>query len=105
MTYTTDNRWSTGSGRALVPEDPPAAYGARWIDYETYADIVPDRQGFAYNDTVDRERLIDKLEAAQLHRNLPSFVLAAETIIPFVGWTVVLRRSGGYIYVDAWLNP
>ena len=105
MTYTTDNRWSTGSGRDLVPEDAPAAYGARWIDYGSRAETVPDRQGFACNDRADRDWLVAFLEEA----NLTSDVHTLEHDVPRTtdegGWSHVMRRSGGYIYVDAWLNP
>jgi hypothetical protein len=104
MTYTCDNRWNTGSGRTHVPDDAPAAYGARWIDLGPTADIVPDRQGFAYNDEDSRQRLIDLLVREEMHRDL-----AVDYDVPTVErlgeMTAVLRRSGGYVYVDAWLNP
>jgi hypothetical protein len=106
MTYTTDNRWSTGSQRSQVPDDAPAAYGARWIDHGSTADIVPDRQGFAYNDDnqAARQTLIDYLVREELHRDL-AIDYDEPSRLDFLGWTAVLRRSGGYVYVDAWLNP
>lgn len=106
MTYTTDNRWPTGNERPLTPEEAPAAYGARWIDHGSTADIVPDRQGFAYNNTEARQTLVDHLVREELHRGL-AFThddYDKAVTMPFLGWTAVLRRSGGYVYVDAWLN-
>jgi hypothetical protein len=106
MTYTTDNRWSTGSQRSLVPDDAPAAYGARWIDYDTRADILGDRQGFAYGEWGDAIPLVDFLTAENMHQDMPQVPQDdGPHLLAFDGWRAVLRRSGGYVYVDAWLNP
>src|SRR5689334_15974458 len=65
MSWTTDNRWAPGGSGAMVRADSPAAYSARWIDTgdHTPADVLHDRQGLAYNDPVDRDRLIALLSA------------------------------------------
>jgi hypothetical protein len=106
MTYTTDNRWSPGSSGATVPDDATAAYAARWIDMgEQDADIVPDRQGLAYDPVTNgRERLIDALVAFNGHHvdKLPR--RRDETTTAEDGpLHIAMRRAGGYIYVDAWL--
>jgi len=106
MTYATDNRWGTGSQRSQVPDDAPAAYGARWIDHHSTADLLPDRQGFAYDEHDEFGRLVEYLTDEKLHFDI-SFVPQDDGphLYAFQGWTAVLRRSGGYVYVDAWLNP
>lgn len=110
--YTTDNRWSPGASGAIVPDDSPAAYSARWIDCgdNVPADVLPDRQGFAYNDPADRDRLIEVLKANDgLIRRLEGLTRNTRdrvgvNMLIKVGWTVTRRRDAGYIYVDAWLS-
>jgi hypothetical protein len=104
MTFTTDNRWSAGSSGADIPDDAIAAYAARWIDTGTnQADIVPDRQGAAYNDAYDKGRLFDALGRTQPHllcdidRDIPVRVVSTDDL------EVWARRCGGYVYVDAWI--
>lgn len=107
-TYVHDNRWSPGASQAELPEDSPAMYSARWIDNGSRADIVPDRQGFAYNDQADRDRLIAHLEAASVHTDLGWLTNERDIPVHVAGehkWQMWLRRSGGYVYVDAWLTP
>lgn len=109
MTFTTDNRYTVGPG--TVPEEAYVAYGARWIDQGDFmpADIVPDRQGFAYNDQADIVPLIDQLllsDAQNLHRELNFDVV--ETLYDgsdVGGFGLVMRRAGGYVYVSSWLVP
>ena len=62
----TDNRWGTGSLQEKVPDTATAAYGARWIDHGESMDIVPDRQGFAWDVEADVERLILAMQVAKL---------------------------------------
>ena len=106
-TYATDNRWSPSSSGATVPEDAPAAYSARWIDQGDMipADVLPDRQGFAYNHTDDRDVLISCLTAAGEAIRIPPSVRDETSVEVRDGWRIATRRAGGYIYVDAWLVP
>jgi hypothetical protein len=109
MPYTHDNRWSPGASRAELPEDSPAMYSARWIDQgdDVPADVLPDRQGFAYSDVLDRGRLMDAMIAAgdalrtpyKTHLNYDVTTVVMNT----PEWKMYQRRAGGYIYVDAWL--
>lgn len=105
MSYTTDDRWSPGNSRATIPDDAPAAYAARWIDHDTWADIVPDRQGFAYNVTDDVDRLSGLLAVADPAKSGLQFVPRDETIclVDLDALKVYVRRAGGYFYVDAWV--
>ena len=118
MTFQTDNRWSPGASlRGLsddeqMPTGCPAAYSARWIDMGNHAlaDILPDRQGFAYNKSDDRDRLIDLLMANDYRvRMIGGDEERDVTVtVDLPGWQefhVTRRRSGGYVYVDAWLLP
>lgn len=112
MTWAIDNRWSAGGAGVHTPEDALAAYGARWIDRGdlTPAEILPDRQGFAYDNPADRDRLIDKLASADGTIREPSRWPSGEydvvhRIIHRADWEVWVRRAGGYIYVAAWLTP
>jgi hypothetical protein len=111
----TDNRWSPGASGATVPETTPAAYSARWIDRgdHTPAEVLPDRQGFAYNDEATRQILVDLMSMVDLrtfHHGQP----ADETthVADDMGHDLLrprfqcyMRRAGGYVYVDAWLTP
>lgn len=114
--FTTDNRYTVGPG--TVPEEAYVAYGARWIDRGDLmsADIVPDRQGFAYHNQADMVPLIEQLQfcdAENRHRELNFDVV--ETIFdgtePFTfgdqefGFGLVMRRCGGYVWVSSWLVP
>jgi hypothetical protein len=103
----TDNRWSSGGLGAKVPDDAVAAYGARWIDHGSYMDVVPDRQGFAYDATADRERLIDHMMKSDLQGYAAA--LERDVDVEFVhvvkdGFRCWMRRAGGYVYVAAWLE-
>lgn len=109
--YAHDNRWSPGGSGATLPEDSPAMYSARWIDQgDTIpADVLPDRQGFAYNGTVYRDRLIHAMEAAGKGLRTP-YKTALEydrttVVMSTPEWKMYQRRVDGYIYVDAWLVP
>lgn len=104
--FITDNRWSAGSSGHAIPQGSPAAYAARWIDQGDRVDVVPDRQGFAYDDVADRDALLDAMgqanlreQATTLGRDVPTVVVVPSDY----GFTCCMRRSGGYIYVDAWL--
>lgn len=106
--WANDNRWSSGGLADKVPAEAVAAYGARWIDMgDTHAaDIVPDRQGFAYNHIVERDALIsflERLDARTLHHGVNRDV---EAHVADEGrFQLWLRRAGGYVYVAAWLLP
>lgn len=113
MSFATDNRWSPGASGAAVPEGAVAAYGARWIDMGdgVRADVLPDRQGFAYNDGADRDALIERLMAADAAIRIPPRERDETVVIPaYWGnddgrFHVAERRAGGYVYVAAWLDP
>lgn len=106
-TFTTDNRWSAGGLDAKVPDTAVAVYGARWIDHGTWADIVPDRQGFAYSEMTDRDKLVEQLVHWDAHRNLLPNDRETEVRVvddKAIGFQMWMRRSGGYVYVCAWLE-
>ena len=125
--YAVDNRWR----RQWAPEWAPAANGARWISMGggTAGDILGDRQGFAYDQTRDRDDLMRALEALHLHRPTPFWHdtepadvtdRAMLTItdsgrdsdhgLYAQGWSGAWNMSfcmearDGYIYVEAWLH-
>lgn len=101
-TWAIDNRWSPGSSGVRMPDEKPiAAYSARWIDYGFKIEMVPDRQGLACDTPEAREQLIAALTAAD-----PAQDLDAPSPRRYPGGLVVgMRRSGGYVYIDAWLDP
>ena len=101
----TDNRYSPGAAGVDAPAEAPASYSARWIDRGYRAEVLPDRQGFAYNDMADRNRLIDLLRQADLASALPDLHPDLPTEVGTGEWSVWMRRAGGYIYVEAWLVP
>lgn len=106
MEYKYDNRYAVGGSGAILADDPlPRAwYSARWIDRADWADILPDRQGFACNDEADKHELQDLLSETQPHRKVASLDYDWTEVIPYDGFTIAMRRCGGYIYVDAWLT-
>lgn len=114
-TYKTDNRFAN---RGYAPEGATAVYTARWIDMETWGDIVPDRQGMAYDSTDDRDVLSTIMNEAKFWKPLPSFTKAfnethgheANGVLQLDDRTVNYHMwrsdpgTKGYIYVEAWLN-
>ncbi len=106
MSYITDNRWSPGSSGApenLISE-ARAAYAARWLDHHDRVDILPDRQGFAYDDTSDRDELMASMSAAPL-QDVAHLVVDEVTKDEHDGIVVWRRRCGGYIYIDVVAVP
>lgn len=104
-TFTTDNRYAAGGSGANPPDEAVAAYAARWIDLFLTADVLPDRQGFAYNDEADRDALRELMYEANIRfYQLDSLAPDQPRVQHFGPMTVCLRRSSGYIYCDAWLN-
>jgi hypothetical protein len=109
-TFTTDNRYGAGASGANVPEGTFAAYAARWIDHGDRADIVPDRQGFAYATEGHRHALISALLQVTPHLSTGGLSRDVTTVDIYTtdevehGITIVMRRAGGYVYVDAWLT-
>jgi hypothetical protein len=113
--FLTDNRYSAGASGATMPNPGHvvAMYSARWIARYTTAEILPDRQGFAYDRAECRDLLIERLTKAALHTDLPAPIAAPNfqdmpiDVTPMgmgdAEWAIVMRKSGGYIYVDAWL--
>ncbi len=109
MTFTTDNRFCVGASRGMI-EHSIAAYGGRWIDYGPYipADVVADRAGFAYDNANDVKPIILALTEQEIsgadtdrgpeNASAPTVFVSDDKRV----WTYV-RRSGGYIYVDAFL--
>ena len=104
--FLTDNRYGPGASGATLPEEcfMAAAYAARWIDGRRI-DIVPDRQGFAYDRPEQRDLLIAALIERAPHtliscdigRDEPTLLDATDSFVCYV------RRAGGYVYVDAWI--
>jgi hypothetical protein len=109
----TDNRYAPGSSWVAEPDEVLAAYSARWIDRGNFmpADIVPDRQGFAYDRHQYKVILGGELARKAPHTSTGALV-ADITNIPWdavgVGGdlklTIGLRRSGSYVYCDAYLH-
>ena len=122
--HTTDNRWR----KEWAPEDTDAAYGARWISKGsgTIGDILHDRQGFAYNNTRDRDALMRALHALYLHNPTPFWYDSEPAGVEDRAmmevqcgrderglWAAGISRAwnlefhmecrDGYIYVEAWL--
>src|SRR4029077_14187559 len=106
--FLTDNRYCTGASGATLPSEAfmCAAYAARWIDRGSApADIVPDRQGLAYDRPEQRDLLIAALGRETPHtlidasvgRDEPTLLVWRDDLV------ICVRRSGGYVYVDAWL--
>lgn len=107
MSWTTDNRWSPGASGAEVPDTARAVYSARWIDMgnDRPADVLGDRQGFAYNHTSHRDALIGLMTDNPCIRMLGTQPHEAVVCTNHgTTWTICTRRSGGYVYVDAWLS-
>ena len=107
MEYAYDNRFSPGASCATIPETALAVYSARWIDHGIDVDVLPDRQGFAYNKPGDRDHLIDYLEHHQVHAGPFDPDEVRDTTIYVIEdgyFKLAYRRAGGYIYVDAWIS-
>jgi len=101
--YATDHRWSPTASGATPPDDAPAVYTARWIDYGTHADVVHDRGGFAFDEQSAVDRLIDELNEVRAHHDIADMprdvthqLIQSDTLVMFG------RRAGGYVYVCAW---
>lgn len=105
--FLTDNRYATGASGATLPDpgNVVAAYAARWIDGNGRADILPDRQGFAYDTPAQRDLLIALLSEEEPHLNYAHVDRddAAHLIVDRTDGQVWARRAGGYVYVDAWI--
>ena len=106
--WTTDNRWSPGSSGHAPPTDALAAYSARWIDMGSWAkpDVVPDRQGVAFTETLHRDQLLERLNHAKPAEMVGNMDLARDVTVHVLDdgrLQVFARRCGGYIYVDAWV--
>lgn len=106
-----DNRWSSGGLGERVPETALAAYGARWIDHGTHMDVVPDRQGFRYDNETGaqhRAKLIDKMIELDLQKVATTLEHSDghQTVYDGHqdGFWVWMRRTGGYVYVAAWIE-
>lgn len=105
-----DTRWSPGASGADVPDTSRAAYSARWIDQGDMqpAGVVHDRQGVAFDDALDLNVLLGLMNryAPQCSATLVERGAEGGLRINFPDHLVVhLRRSGGYVYCDAWLDP
>jgi hypothetical protein len=105
--YRIDDRWAPGASRAAVPESAVAIYSARWIDMGEFpADVVPDRQGYAYDERAELDELHLNLSLADARRGVVGMVRDEPTPIVSEGrFHLWARRAGGYFYVDAWLDP
>ena len=130
--YMVDNRWRrewAPSGLISNGEGTMAAYGARWISMGGGAtgDILPDRQGFAYDDTQSRDALMRALHALYLHNPTPFWYdsepagvedrammevqcgrdddhgLWASGISRAWNLEFHMEARDGYIYMEAWL--
>lgn len=107
--FTTNNTWGHG-GLDLVPDEAAAVYSARWIDEGDYRtpSILGDRQGFAYDDSEQRDvliRLLDKQDAngAVMRASIPHDDEHHQVLDGGAGFQLWARRAGGYFYVTAWI--
>jgi hypothetical protein len=130
--YLKDNRWRrewAPAGLISNGEGTMAAYGARWVSMDSgrRGEILPDRQGFAYDDTASRDALMGALEHIQLHRPTPFWYNDEPADVTDRAmmevqhgqdewgamWASGISRAwnlefhmecrGGYIHVEAWL--
>ncbi len=111
-----DNRYAPGSSWVTEPDNVLAAYSGRWIDCGNLApaDIVPDRQGFAcdhaqYGQILGGElgKLAPHASTGDLGRDITVIWRdGVEVLGGHDGFklTIALRRSGGYVYCDAYLH-
>lgn len=106
--YETDNRFVR---QGWAPEEALAVYGARWIDMGEWGDILPDRQGMAYDSTEDRDVLSSIMNEAKFWNPLPAFrgtealgTLVHEGRVAHYKMWRPTPYDKGYIYVEAWLN-
>lgn len=111
ISYRVDNRWDPGSTLlAAPPTKIHAHYSARWIDQgmSRPADIVPDRQGFAYDRAQYRDILGGELSRRaphSMHWDGPESVRVVDAEpAGSLAVTICLRRAGGYVYCDAYLH-
>ena len=102
--HKTDNRYR----REWAPATAKVAYGARWIDNETWCDVVPDRQGWAYDDEADRDLLLPAMKLIQNSNvRLLDFVEYTDgyygcDAADVEGVKVSLFRNGGYVHIEVW---
>jgi hypothetical protein len=109
-TFTTDRRWSPGSSGRNAPPEATAAYNGRWIDHGSSVDVVPDRQGYAFDDSAAYMTFRGMLTIAKPHEHVLGtprdetycIVTSRDAFHKMEVW---VRRSAGYVYVDAWLVP
>lgn len=117
QTFTHDHRHRN----AYCPDlsDIVAAYGARWIDRGGWVEIVPDRQGFAYNDIADRNELgdlvkrviadMEKGHTGPKGQTIPWLAVGSDKPFQTSGGSIghsygaYAERRGGYIHVEVWL--
>lgn len=93
-----------------IPDGARAAWGGRAIDYGTSFDLPWDRADMA-GDAAGKltlgELLTERTPLTQVFKNLadmPKGDTVAE-VYADEDATMVARRNGGYLYLQAWLNP
>lgn len=105
--YQHDTRWSPTAGQA--PPDAAAVYSARWIDHGDHFDVIPDRHGYAWTHDTDRQDLAEALAVADPARH--TMIRHSDRYLPLYAdpqpgdLDVRVRRTGGYVYVEAWITP
>lgn len=103
--YETDNRYR----REWAPASAKVAYGARWIaDFnERCSDIVPNRQGWAFDDAADRDLLVPAIDylastACSMIEGVEFVDGAWEASGSFEGANYRMLANGGYMHVEVW---
>lgn len=112
--YLHDSRFSKFATGIYAPDDAAAVYSARWIDLGDRADVEHNRQGYAFDDVKEGDKLINMLMyvdpgrrptiAELIPGEVQDEVLRVDKF-PGQEMALVMKRSGGYIYVNAWLVP
>ena len=103
--YETDNRYR----REWAPATARVAYGARWIaDFnERCSDVVPNRQGWAFDDAADRDLLVPAIDylastACSMIEGVEFVDGAWEASGSFEGANYRMLANGGYMHVEVW---
>lgn len=114
-TFPTDQRYSPGSSKIEpgVFREAVAAYSGRWIrNHDGSLDMVPDRQGLAWNTEPDRMALLDLLAESDIRGLIRAQIECVkgspEDTVHAAGLQTdtaegyaFARVAGGYVYVDA----
>ena len=95
--------------REWAPATAKVAYGARWIaDFnERCSDVVPNRQGWAFDDKADRDLLVPAIDylastACSMIEGVEFVDGAWEATGSFEGANYRMLANGGYMHVEVW---